>query len=111
MNLRGSQAKYYESGGRRANKRNIDAATYRQVLSSGMEQLADPMSAVQFAVNNGLMTAADRDDGAQVTPQMMAVLRKLVEQEALRQGQIAAGRGITGAGSQEEVLDPSPLIK
>jgi len=111
MNLRGAQAKYYESGGRRTDKSNIDAATYRQVLSSGMDRLADPMSAVDFAVANGLMTAADRDDGAQVTPQMMAVLRKLVEQEALRQGQIAAGRGITGAGSQEEVLDPSPLIK
>ena len=111
MNLRGAQAKYYESGGRRANKSNIDAATYRQVLKSGMERLADPMSAVDFAVANGLITAADRDDGAQVTPQMMSVLRKLVEQEALRQGQIAAGRGITGAGSQEEVLDPSPLIK
>ena len=110
MNLRGAQAKYYESGGRKTDKSNIDAATYRQVLKSGMEQLADPMSAVDFAVANGLMTAADRDDGAQVTPQMMAVLRKLVEQEALRQGQIAAGRGITGADSQEKVLPEVALI-
>ena len=110
MNLRGAQAKYYESGGRRTDKSNIDAATYRQVLKSGMDRLADPMSAVDFAVANGLMTAADRDDGAQVTPQMMSVLRKLVEQEALRQGQIAAGRGITGADSQEKVLPGSSLI-
>ena len=68
MNLRGAQAKYYESGGRRTDKSNIDAATYRQVLKSGMDRLADPMSAVDFAVANGLMTAADRDDGTGNTP-------------------------------------------